>query len=98
AHEELDEVRQAAVGGAVDDRLALAPGGDQPGVGELLQVEGQVVAGDVHRLGEDAGGEPVRAGGDQGAYDPEPVLLAEGREGGEGLPFVHRMTYISTFV
>ncbi|BAU92690.1 hypothetical protein MPPM_4085 [Methylorubrum populi] len=65
---------------------------------ELLQVEGQVVAGDVHRLGEDARGEAVRTGGDQGAHDPEPMLLAEGGEGGEGLPFVHRMTYISTIV
>ncbi|GLS57087.1 hypothetical protein GCM10007886_52730 [Methylobacterium gregans] len=65
---------------------------------ELLQVEGQVVAGDVHRLGEDARGEAARTGGDQGAHDPEPMLLAEGGEGGEGLPFVHRMTYISTIV
>ena len=65
---------------------------------ELLEVEGEIGAGDAHGLRDDAGREAVGTGRDQGAHDPQAMLLSEGREGGEGLPFVHRMTYISTSV
>src|SRR3954464_14028812 len=97
-HEELDEIRQAAVGGAVDDRLALAPGRDQPGMGEFLEMEGQVVAGGADRLRGHAGREPVGTSGDEGTHNSKTVLLTERREGGEGLSFVHRLTYISMIV
>ncbi len=49
---------------------------------EFLQVEGQRVASYAHGLGEDAGREAGRAGGDQDAHDPEPMLLPERGEGG----------------
>ncbi|BCM83338.1 hypothetical protein mvi_17990 [Methylobacterium indicum] len=65
---------------------------------QLLQVEGQGVAGDAHRVGEGTGRHSVRPGGDQGPHHPQAMLLTEGREGREGLSFVHRSANTSIFV
>ena len=53
--------------GAVDQVAALLFDGDEAGMGQLLQVEGQRVAGHVELVGEDAGRQPLGACDDQGA-------------------------------
>ena len=53
--------------GAVDQVAALLFDGDEAGMGQFFQVEGQRVAGHVELIGQNAGREPFGAGDDQGS-------------------------------
>ena len=69
-----------------------------PGMRKLLEMERQVRPGHADRLGQHSGRHAIGAGGDELAHDAQAVLLTEGREGGDGLPFVHHDVNISTIV
>ena len=58
-------------------------------MGQLLQMEGQGVAGHVELVGQDAGREPFGAGDDQGAEHAQALGMGQGTKGGNGLIFVH---------
>jgi hypothetical protein len=98
AHQELDKVRQSWIGSSVDHGLPLTPRLNQARMSEFFQVEGQVVAGGAHLLGQHTSCQTTGASDHQGAHDPKPMLLTESRERGEGLSFFHDCVYISTIV
>ncbi len=70
--------------GRIDDVAALAPGLDEPGPFQLLEMEGQGGGGHGQGCGQAAGIFAFGAGLDQAAEGGEPGFVGQGRKGGEG--------------
>ena len=84
-----EQAVHAGVVGAVDQVAALLFDRDQACVRQLLQVEGERVAGHAELLGQHAGREAGQAGHDQRAEGAQALRMGEGAEGGDDMIFIH---------
>jgi hypothetical protein len=76
----------------VAHEAAIARGRDEPRVIEFLQVKRHARRTDANVLRDLAGWNAGRTGTNEQPENPKPVLVSEGREGGDDLSFIHITT------